>query len=88
MMIFWRMNNGSINAAIERLELPADDRPESIIDTLYLTTLTRHPSDQESAALIKKLAKELDQRQPEQRNLVWRDLFWALLNCKEFTDHR
>ncbi len=52
--------------------------PEQIIDDLYLRCLARRPTDQESAQLqefFKNCAN------PEQ---VLNDVFWSLLNAKEF----
>jgi len=54
----------------------ADD--ESVIRTLYLATVARRPSVAERDLIRSQL--EADARAP-----VYRDLFWALLNSKEFT---
>jgi hypothetical protein len=53
-----------------------DDK--AVIDALYLSTLARLPSDNERTLLHTALAAD-------KREAVFRDLFWALLNSKEFT---
>jgi len=50
----------------------------AVIGALYLTSLARPPSDAERALVQSAIAA--DAREP-----VLRDLFWALLNSKEFT---
>ncbi len=48
-----------------------------VIDGLFLATVARTPSESEAAAAAKALAGD-------QRAAVFQDLFWALLNSKEF----
>ena len=55
--------------------LPDDD---AAIPQIYLATLSRHPTTEEQASI--KAAFEGN----EQREEAFRDLFWALLNTKEF----
>jgi hypothetical protein len=50
----------------------------AINEELYLATLSRLPSAKEKAALKKELADS------EAKEIFFRDLFWALLNSKEF----
>ncbi|HXX92390.1 MAG TPA: DUF1553 domain-containing protein, partial [Planctomycetota bacterium] len=50
-----------------------------IAEEVFLSTLTRRPSDREQGALRKALQAE--KGDPAD---VWRDLLWALLNSKEF----
>jgi Protein of unknown function (DUF1549)/Protein of unknown function (DUF1553) len=50
-----------------------------IIDELFLTTLSRLPTASERTAVTKALGDG------SPRDEVFRDLFWALLNAKEFT---
>ena len=45
---------------------------------LYLRTLCRPPSDDEQAAILGQLQNEPDKK------AVMDDVFWALLNSKEF----
>ena len=55
-----------------------DDR---LLDSLFLRTYSRLPTTEERA-VVKKLLKEAT------REEVYRDLFWALLNSKEFLFNR
>jgi hypothetical protein len=50
---------------------------EQVIEELFLTTLSRKPNAEALAVVKKSLAQE-------KRDEVFRDLFWALLNSKEF----
>jgi hypothetical protein len=51
---------------------------ESIIEQLYLATLSRRPTDQERQAMTEHLGRGDNLR------LSCEDLLWALLNSKEF----
>ena len=51
---------------------------EQIIEELYIRCLTRQPTDQEKNALNAVLAEVEDKKQ------VLEDVFWALLNSREF----
>jgi hypothetical protein len=54
-------------------------RPDAdLIDDLFLTTLSRPPAAAERDAILQSL------RKAENRDEFYRDLFWALLNTKEF----
>ena len=55
--------------------------PAEIIDLLYLTTLSRAPTDMEKEKLQAALA---EQKEPAQIRETLEDIFWALLNSKEF----
>lgn len=50
----------------------------AVLDALYLATLGRTPAEAERTLLKTSLAAD-------SRDAVFRDLFWALLNSKEFT---
>jgi hypothetical protein len=58
--------------------LKANKSESEILDELFLATLSHPPSDAARAAVRKALA---DSNKEE----VYRDLFWALLNSKEFS---
>ena len=51
------------------------------IENLYQRTLCRKPSDAEAKPLIAMLEKE---EKPEEQTAILEDVFWALLNSKEF----
>jgi hypothetical protein len=52
--------------------------PEQIIEEMYLRTLVRKPTSKEMTNLGKALAEEPDKVK------VLEDIFWALLNTREF----
>ncbi|HJZ56699.1 MAG TPA: DUF1549 domain-containing protein [Gemmataceae bacterium] len=58
-------------------KLAAEKDDETVLDELFLRTLSRSPSESEQAKV-----KELLKSAP--RDEFFRDLFWALLNSKEF----
>ena len=62
---------------IER-RLAEKKTPADIVDELYILCLTRRPTDKEKAALNTVLAAEKDKKQ------VLEDVFWALMNSREF----
>jgi hypothetical protein len=55
-------------------KLPEKD----ILNELFLTTLTRLPTDSEVKAMLDHVAKATDKRK------AWEDVHWALINSKEF----
>jgi hypothetical protein len=65
----------SENGALSALLKDPDDR--QVVDALFLTSFGRWPGETERAKLTAALAGE-------PRDAVFRDLFWALLNAKEF----
>jgi hypothetical protein len=69
-----------IRSADGRLgKLLADKRDDgAIVDELFLATLSRLPTPEKRAALLKELAGD-------DRAEALRDLFWALINSKEFS---
>lgn len=52
--------------------------PEEIINSLYLRTLTRKPTDIEVSKLMAQVNAEKDKK------AILQDIFWALLNTKEY----
>ena len=63
---------------IER-RLAEKKSPEEILDELYVRTLARHPTDEERSALADALAGDANQQKQQLE-----DVFWALLNSREF----
>lgn len=51
---------------------------KEILDTLYMVTLSRQPSDAERAPALAHVTKHTDKRR------AWEDVMWALLNTREF----
>jgi hypothetical protein len=57
--------------------LKAGDADDKVVAELFLATLCRPPTEPELAVVRKQMA-------PDKREEVLRDLFWALVNSKEF----
>ena len=57
----------------------SDETASKILEKLYLSTVSRYPSDQERAA-----AEPLFGHDPKQRRKASEDLLWALMNSPEF----
>ena len=78
------MNNAGINEKIASPKgrvatmLAAKLPPARVVDELYLASLSRFPTVEESRTALKLLAAA-----PEQQRAA-EDLLWALLNSKEF----
>jgi hypothetical protein len=60
-------------------QLKAGQQPAEIVDDLFLRCFSRRPSEAERADLDRALAESGDARQQ-----ALEDIFWALLNSKEF----
>jgi hypothetical protein len=60
-------------------DIPSD---KLLVDELYLRTLSREPTEEESATALKFC------RASKKRDAVFEDLFWALLNSSEFSHRR
>jgi hypothetical protein len=60
-------------------DIPND---KQLVDELYLRTLSREPTEEESATALRFC------RASKQRDAVFEDLFWALLNSSEFSHRR
>jgi hypothetical protein len=69
-----RAGDGRLAALLKEKQSDAQ-----VTEELFLATLSRAPSAKETAAVAKALADG------GARDEVFRDLFWALLNSKEFT---
>ncbi|MCO6453926.1 MAG: DUF1553 domain-containing protein [Pirellulaceae bacterium] len=52
--------------------------PEQVVEDLYIRCLTRKPTPEEMAELSNVLAEQTDKK------LVLEDVFWALMNSREF----
>jgi hypothetical protein len=60
--------------------LRAGKGPDEVIDELFLCALSRRPTDAERARVHKALAEAGDGKEE-----FYRDLFWAVLNTREFS---
>lgn len=70
-----RIRQGKV---VENL-LKENKPPGEIIRALYLSTLTREPTDMEMEKLLAAVPAE-----PKAGREALEDIFWALLNSKEF----
>ncbi|MFO0846100.1 MAG: DUF1553 domain-containing protein [Gemmataceae bacterium] len=72
--------NDKLRAATNRvgklLGRKIDDR--AVLDQLYLSTLSRLPTEEDVKVSLEYLAKNADKRK------AWEDVHWALINSKEF----
>ena len=77
------LNGDTVNSKVQsggvvKKMLTAGKKPEEVLDELYLRTLTRKPTAAELEKLQPFLAKKDKQEE------VLNDVFWSLLNSKEF----
>jgi hypothetical protein len=72
-----RIQQGKIVADM----LTAKKPPAEIIQSLYLRTLTREPTPKETENLLAAVQQGKD---PNEQKQILEDIFWALLNSKEF----
>ncbi|HEY1067325.1 MAG TPA: DUF1549 domain-containing protein [Pirellulales bacterium] len=52
--------------------------PEQVLESIYIRALTRKPTPEESAALMQLVNEQQD------KNKALEDIFWAVLNSREF----
>ncbi|HWB01142.1 MAG TPA: DUF1553 domain-containing protein, partial [Pirellulales bacterium] len=72
------IENKVVAGGVVKKMLADKKTPEQIIDTIYIRCLSRKPSADELA----KLGKIVDDEQDKQKALE--DIFWAVLNSREF----
>lgn len=72
-----RIQQGKIVQEMLAAKKPAAD----IIQSLYLRTLTRPPTAKETEQLLTAVQQGKD---PGEQKLILEDIFWALMNSKEF----
>ncbi len=80
------LNGDAVNNRIQRGQVIQNlqkegKKPEEVIKSLYLRTLSRPPTDVELSSLNNTLSQAKD---PNQVNQILEDIFWALLNSKEY----
>ncbi|MFM7245517.1 MAG: DUF1549 domain-containing protein [Planctomycetaceae bacterium] len=68
---------------VQRL-LEAGRTPEQVIEELYLRTLTRKPTEKETAGLMEIVGTDPAARTPAALRETLEDGFWAILNSREF----
>jgi hypothetical protein len=57
---------------------PTKKTPQLVLENLYLSTLSRMPSAEDSKIALEYVAKSKEPRK------AWEDVLWALINSKEF----
>src|SRR5262249_49980712 len=72
------LQNKVQQGAVVKKMLKEGRTPEQVIENLYLRCLSRQPTDEEEAGLKKFLEEK------EKPEAVLNDVFWSLLNAKEF----
>jgi hypothetical protein len=65
--------------AVVKSLLDAGKTPEQVIESLYIRCFARKPQSKETDAILKSI-----QAEPNEKQAILEDLFWALLNSKEF----
>lgn len=78
-------NGDTINAKLQAAgssaeQAMAEPSADKVVENLYLTALSRFPTEQER----QKLSAELSGVQPEERRAVIEDLYWSVLSSREF----
>lgn len=79
------MNSEKINSCIVRQAQKAMRKkmPKVQIEEMYLRLLSRKPTEEEE----KKLLSYLESSRKNQRQKTWEDIFWVIINSKEFLYH-
>jgi len=80
------LNGDAVNNRIQRGRVVQNlqkegKKPEEVIKSLYLRTVSRPPTDVESSRLNNVLSETTE---PAEVTQVLEDIFWALLNSKEY----
>ena len=72
-----RIQRGRVNQTMQK----EGKKPDEIIKSLYLKTLSRPPTDVELSGLNNALSAA---KEPVETTQILEDIFWALLNAKEY----
>ncbi|MFK7850264.1 MAG: DUF1549 domain-containing protein [Akkermansiaceae bacterium] len=72
-----RLTQGNVVGKMIEAKKPADQ----IIDSLYIKTLSRKPTETEKNRLLSQVNTETE---PLKQKEILEDIFWALMNSKEF----
>ena len=77
--------NGKLKEKDNRIAklLAAEISDEARIEEIFLVTLSRMPTDTERRSVLSAI-REVPADSPEQRRLVFEDIFWSLMSTREF----
>jgi hypothetical protein len=67
------------NPAVARRVIGSNTRPDEAIESIYLTALSRRPTNEEKSLLIEYVSKSTSPA------TGYSDVLWAVLNGSEFT---
>ncbi|WP_166824659.1 DUF1549 domain-containing protein [Thalassoroseus pseudoceratinae] len=78
------LNGDTVNSKIQQGKLVATllgdgKSPQDVLKELYIRTLCREPNEKERAAIAQLVAED-----PKNTQQILEDVFWALLNSREF----
>ncbi|WP_417393351.1 DUF1549 domain-containing protein [Gimesia sp.] len=73
------VNQKIVQGKFVESRLKAGKKPLEIIDEMYITCLSRKPTDKEYSSLV----QVLDENKKDETNTL-NDVFWSLLNSREF----
>lgn len=78
------LNGDTVNSKIVQgkfveSRIKAGKKPLEIVDEMYISCLTRKPTDKEYSTLV----QVLDENEKDEQNAL-NDIFWSLLNSREF----
>ncbi|QDT83317.1 DUF1549 and DUF1553 domain-containing protein [Gimesia chilikensis] len=78
------LNGDTVNSKIVQgkfveSRIKAGKKPLEIVDEMYISCLTRKPTDKEYSTLV----QVLDENKKDEQNAL-NDIFWSLLNSREF----
>ena len=81
------MNGENVTQKIDqgtvvRKALAAGKKPDQVIEDIYIGSYSRKPTDKEKKALIDQVAKAGEDKAKQEQ--VLNDIFWAVLNSREF----
>ncbi len=79
-----RSDNNPVQNASTRITMVTSDN-EKAVETAYLATLTRRPSNEELAHFITRLNERFPDKDPNNRSQKMEDIYWVLLNSTEFS---
>ena len=79
-----RSDQNFVQNASARIAAVTQDN-EKAVETAYLATLTRRPSNDELSHFIIRLNERFPEKDPSSRAQKMEDIYWVLLNSTEFS---